>query len=325
MTKEDGQGGAAAGLESIVHRPKSAGAVRVLFLGDVCAEPGRKAVEQELAGLRQRLGADFVIVNAENAAGGYGITPVLADGLLKAGIGCITTGDHAYDRKEVWEYLGTEPRILRPLNFPPQAPGRGYGIYDLGQETKGREGTSGQGKVQNAEGKMADAEQVAEVKVAVVNLQGRVFMKALDCPFRTTLPVLEEIRRETQVVFVDIHAEATAEKQAMGWFLDGRVSAVLGSHTHVQTADEAILAGGTAYITDAGMCGSFDSVLGMSKDLSLRRMIEMVPVRLHPATGDVRINGVWVDVEPASGRALAIGRLSHPVAPAGNQTAAGSV
>ena len=273
----------------------------MLFLGDVCAEPGRKAVEQELDGLRQQMGVDFVIANAENAAGGYGITPALADGLLKAGVGCITTGDHAYDRKEVWEYLGTEPRVVRPLNFPPQAPGRGYGIYDLAQETKETE--------------------EAKVKVAVVNLQGRVFMKALDCPFRLALPALEEIRRETQVVFVDIHAEATAEKQAMGWFLDGRVSAVLGSHTHVQTADEAILAGGTAYISDAGMCGSFDSVLGMSKDSSLRRMIEMVPVRLHPATGDVRINGVWVDVEPASGRALAIGRLSHPVAPAGNQTA----
>jgi hypothetical protein len=165
--------------------------------------------------------------------------------------------------------------------------------------------------------------QETKVKVAVVNLQGRVFMKPLDCPFRRALPVLDEIRRETQVVFVDIHAEATAEKQAMGWFLDGRVSAVLGSHTHVQTADEKILAGGTAYLTDAGMCGSFDSVLGMGKDMSLRRMIEMVPVRLHPATGDVRINGVWVDVEPASGRALAIGRLSHAVALTGNQTAAG--
>jgi len=277
------------------------GAVRVLFLGDVCAEPGRKAVEQELAGLRQRLDVDFVIANGENAAGGYGITPVIADGLLNAGVGCITTGDHAYDRKEVWEYLGTEPKILRPLNFPPQAPGRGYGIYDL---------------------RLPIVDSPA-LKIAVVNLQGRVFMKALDCPFRRALPVLDEIRRETQVVFVDIHAEATAEKQAMGWFLDGRVSAVLGSHTHVQTADEAMLAGGTAYISDAGMCGSFDSVLGMSKDLSLRRMIEMVPVRLHPATGDVRINGVWVDVEPASGRALAIGRLSHSVTIAGNQTAAG--
>jgi len=278
--------------------------MRVLFLGDVCAEPGRKAVEQELAGMRQRLGVDFVIANGENAAGGYGITPVIAAALLNAGVGCVTTGDHAYDRKEVWEYLGTEPRILRPLNFPPQAPGRGYGVFDCRLAS-------------------ADRTQGTQVKIAVISLQGRVFMKPLDCPFRRTLPVLDEIRRETQVVFVDIHAEATAEKQAMGWFLDGRVSAVLGSHTHVLTADEAILAGGTAYITDAGMCGSFDSVLGMSKDLSLRRMIEMVPVRLHPATGDVRINGVWVDVEPASGRALAIGRLSHPVVPAGNQTVAG--
>jgi hypothetical protein len=277
--------------------------MRVLFLGDICAEPGRKAIEQELPGLRRQLDVDFVIANGENAAGGYGITPVIADALLKAGVGCITTGDHAYDRKEVWEYLGTEPRILRPLNFPPQAPGRGFGIYDC--RLTSAEGTEG-----------------TKAKVAVVSLQGRVFMKPLDCPFRRTLPVLDEIRRETQVVFVDIHAEATAEKQAMGWFLDGRASAVLGSHTHVLTADEAILAGGTAYITDAGMCGSFDSVLGMGKDLALRRMIEMVPVRLHPATGDVRINGVWVDVEPASGRALAIGRLSHPVALAGNQTVA---
>lgn len=271
------------------------GALRVLFLGDICAEPGRKAVKQALPGLRQRLGIDFVIANAENAAGGYGITPAIADELLEAGVGCITTGDHAYDRKEVWEYLGTEPRILRPLNFPPQAPGRGVGIYDC--------------RLTRAE--LTDG---ARVKIAVVGLQGRVFMKAIDCPFRRALPALDEIRRETAVILVDMHAEATAEKQAMGWFLDGRVSAVLGSHTHVQTADEAILAGGTAYLTDAGMCGSFDSVLGMSKDLSVRRMIEMVPVRLHPATGDVRINGVLLDIEPQSGRALTIGRLVNPVA-----------
>ena len=301
MTNGEEQTGAGASPKSTVQSPKSCGAVRVLFLGDVCAEPGRKAVEQELAGLRQRLGVDFVIANGENAAAGYGITPVIADALLKAGVGCITTGDHAYDRKEVWEYLGTEPRLLRPLNFPPQAPGRGYGIYDC--------------RLTSAEG--------TQIEIAVISLQGRVFMKPLDCPFRRTLPALDEIRRETQVVIVDIHAEATAEKQAMGWFLDGRASAVLGSHTHVQTADEAIHSGGTAYISDAGMCGSFDSVLGMSKDLSLRRMIEMVPVRLHPATGDVRINGVWVDVEPASGRALAIGRLSHSVILAENQTTAG--
>ena len=295
---------------STVQSQKSTGAVRVLFLGDICAEPGRKAVEQEIAGLRQRLGVDFVIANGENAAGGYGITPKLADGLFQAGVGCITTGDHAYDRKEVWEYLGTESRILRPLNFPPQAPGRGSGIFEC--------------RVTNADqGEATTGTKETKVKVAVVNLQGRVFMKSLDCPFRRVLPVLEDIRRETQVVFIDIHAEATAEKQAMGWFLDGRVSAVLGSHTHVQTADEAILAGGTAFICDAGMCGSFDSVLGMGKDLSLRRMVEMVPVRLHPATGDVRLNGVWVDVDVASGRALAIGRLSESVSLTGNQTAAG--
>lgn len=279
----------------------------MLFLGDVCAEPGRNVVRQELAGLRQQLDIDFVIANGENAAGGYGITPAIADALLAAGVDCITTGDHAYDRKEVWEYLGTEPRILRPLNFPPQAPGKGHGIYEC--QVRSDEGTQ-----------ETDA---AEVKVAVVSLQGRVFMKALDCPFRRVLPVLDDIRRETPVVFVDIHAEATAEKQAMGWFLDGRVSAVLGSHTHVQTADEAILPGGTAYITDVGMCGSFDSILGMNKDLSLRRMIEMVPVRLNPATGDVRINGVCVDVEPATGRALAICRLSLPMKPPGNQAGGG--
>ena len=284
--------------------PVPDGALRVLFLGDICGEPGRKAVEQELPGLRQRSGAGFVIANGENAAGGYGITPTIADGLLRAGVNCITTGDHAYDRKEVWEYLGTEPRILRPLNFPPQAPGRGYGIYDC--RLKSGEETRGTG-----------------AKVAVINLQGRVFMKPLDCPFRRALPVLEEIRRDTQLVFVDFHAEATAEKQAMGWFLDGRASAVFGSHTHVQTADETVMAGGTALISDAGMCGSFDSVLGMNKDQSLRRMIEQVPVRLNPASGDVRLSGVWVDVEPASGRALAIGRLSEPVALAGNQPATG--
>jgi metallophosphoesterase (TIGR00282 family) len=307
MTKEEGPDGMGAGPKFKVPSAKPDGALRVLFLGDVCAEPGRKAVEQELAGLRRRLGADFVIVNGENAAGGYGITPKLADGLLRAGVGCITTGDHAYDRKEVWEYLGTEPRILRPLNFPPQAPGRGHGVFDVcWANTAATEET-----------------KETKVKVAVVNLQGRVFMKPLDCPFRRVLPVLDEIRRETQLVFVDIHAEATAEKQGMSWFLDGRVSAVLGSHTHVQTADEAILAGGTAFISDVGMCGSFDSVLGMSKDLSLRRMVEMVPVRLQPATGDVRLNGVWVDVEVATGRALAIGRLSEPVALSANQTAAG--
>jgi metallophosphoesterase (TIGR00282 family) len=289
--------------KSQVLNPKPEQTLRVLFLGDVCAEPGRKAVAEALPGLRTTLGLDFVIANSENAAAGYGITPKLAEELFGCGVDCLTNGDHVYERKEVWEYLGTEARILRPLNYPPQAPGRGWGIY----ECRASGGDSG----------------AVPVKIAVVNLQGRVFMKPLDCPFRKMLPTLDEIRRETAVIFVDFHAEATAEKQAMGWFLDGRASAVLGTHTHVQTADETLLAGGTAYVTDAGMCGAFDSVLGMNKDLSLRRIIEMVPVRLHPANTDVRLNGVVVDVESGSGRALSITRLSLPVAPALNQPAGG--
>jgi metallophosphoesterase (TIGR00282 family) len=284
---------------SFTQRPE--GSLRVLFLGDVCAEPGRKAVEQALPGLRERAGAGFIVVNAENTAAGYGITPKIAESLLAAGVDCITAGDHIYDRKEVWEFLGMERRLLRPLNYPPQAPGRGYGIYDL--------------RVTNDDSRTADRAAVAvPVKVAVVSLLGRVFLKPLDCPFRRVMPALDEIRRETPVIIVDMHAEATAEKQAMGWFLDGRVSAVLGSHTHVQTADETVLPGGTAYLTDVGMCGSFDSVLGMNKELSLRRMIEMVPVRLHPATGDIRLSGAVVDIEVATGRALAITRFSEPVA-----------
>jgi metallophosphoesterase (TIGR00282 family) len=286
--------------------PVPDGVLRVLVLGDICGEPGRKAVEQELPNLMRRTGAGFVIANTENAAGGYGVTPTIADGLLKAGVDCLTTGDHVYDRKEVWEYLGSQARILRPLNFPPQAPGRGWAVYDCPPRSNEGEQTAA----------------ARQVKVAVVNLEGRVFMKPLDCPFRKVLSALDEIRRETQLVFVDFHAEATAEKQAMGWFLDGRVSAVLGSHTHVQTADETILSGDTAFICDLGMCGSFDSVLGMNKDQSLRRMVEQVPVRLNPASRDVRLNGVWIDVEQSSGRALAIGRLTEPVALTGNQSAA---
>jgi metallophosphoesterase (TIGR00282 family) len=190
----------------------------------------------------------------------------------------------------VYQYLDSTEGITRPLNYPPGAPGRG--IAHAGDLT-------------------------------LINLIGRVFMGAdHDDPFRAVDQALETVGRN-RFVLVDLHAEATSEKQAMGWHLDGRVMGVVGTHTHVPTADNRVLPGGTAYCSDAGMCGSFDSVLGMGKDLSLRRMIEMVPVRLHPATGDVRINGVWVDVELASGRALAIGRLSHPVALAGNQTVAG--
>ncbi|MBM3315997.1 TIGR00282 family metallophosphoesterase [candidate division WOR-3 bacterium] len=257
---------------------------RILLLGDVCAAPGRAAVQQQLPELRRETGADFVIANGENAAAGYGITPKLADGLLRAGVDCLTTGDHAFDRREGWPLFDSEPRVLRPLNYPPGAPGQGSGVYEA-----------------------------SGFRVAVVNLQGRVFMKALDCPFRRVMPVVQELARQTRVIIVDFHAEATAEKQSMGWFLDGHVAAVIGTHTHVQTADERVLPGGTAYVSDAGMCGAFDSVLGVKKGLSLRRLIEMVPVRLETATGDVRLNGVLVEIDQETGRAAGIRRISEPV------------
>jgi hypothetical protein len=258
--------------------------LRALLLGDVCAEPGRRALKQAVPGLRKDLGLDFVAANCENAAAGYGVTPVIAEELFACGIDCLTSGDHIYDRKEIWEVLATDRRLLRPLNYPPQAPGKGWSLFDVGT-----------------------------TKVAVVSLVGRVFMKPVDCPFRRVLPVLEELSQRTPVVIVDFHAEATAEKQAMGWFLDGRVSAVLGTHTHVQTADERILPGGTGYATDVGMCGSFDSVLGMNKDSSLRRLIDAVPLRLRAGTADFRLNGVIVEIDRSDGRCRSIERLSHRV------------
>jgi len=265
---------------------------RVLFLGDVCAEPGRQGLRQLLPRLKQELRTDFCIVNGENAAGGFGITPRLAQELFSFGADCITTGDHSFDRKEVWEYLDTEPRILRPLNYPLPAPGRGWAVYQF-------PGPDGQ--------------------LAVINLLGRVFMKPVDCPFQRVNAILEQLNAASRIIIVDFHAEATAEKQAMGWFLDGRVSAVFGTHTHIQTADERILPQGTAYITDVGMCGAFDSILGMRKDLSLRRLLEMVPVRLQPASDDIRINGVIVEIESETGRALRVERVCCSLGSTGSE------
>lgn len=257
---------------------------RILFLGDVCGEPGRRAVSTLLPTLRTMLNPDFVIVNAENAAGGYGITRRLAEELFSAGADCLTNGDHAFDRKESWEFLSTEPRILRPLNLPSEAPGRGWGVYPLPKRAN---------------------------PVVVINLIGRVFMKPADCPFQKVKSVLAEIASLHPITIVDFHAEATAEKQGMGYFLDGLVSAVIGTHTHIQTADEHILPRGTAFITDVGMCGAFDSILGMEKNLALRRLVELVPVRLQPATEDIRINGVVIEIDDESGRAQKIERLNR--------------
>jgi metallophosphoesterase (TIGR00282 family) len=257
---------------------------RVLFLGDVCSEAGRNAVRTALPKLREEKGASVAVVNVENAAGGYGITPRLGEEILRAGADCMTTGDHAFDRKEAWVYFREQPKLLRPLNFPPDVPGSGYIVISKNG-----------------------------FRLRVINLLGRVFLKTVDCPFRTVTHLLDEETGDGAATVVDFHAEATAEKKAMGWFLDGRVSAVLGTHTHVQTADERILPQGTAYITDVGMCGAFDSVLGMKQEQSLRRLLEQVPLRLYPATENVRLNGVVVEIDETTGRAVGIERFDLEV------------
>jgi len=267
--------------------------LRILFLGDICARPGRDAVIQMTPGLRTELGLDFVIANAENVAAGYGITPGIADELLKSGIDCLTLGDHVLDRKEVAGYLDKEPRLLRPLNYvsvlpdgTPGVPGTGVGLYSAGT-----------------------------FKVGVLNLLARTFMKPVDCPFQRVKTEVERMREATQVIVVDFHGEATAEKLCMGYFLDGKVTAVLGTHTHVETADERVLPGGTAYITDVGMCGSRDSVLGMRPELAVRRMMLSVPLRLESSREDVRLHGVVLDIDVGTGKTLALQRFDRAHAP----------
>jgi|UniRef100_A0A7C6EBK8 metallophosphoesterase (TIGR00282 family) len=257
---------------------------RILFLGEICAEKGRQAIIKKLASLREIYKPSFIIANGENAAGGFGITPRLAEELFQAGINCITTGDHFLDRREAENFFNSESRLLRPANYPDGVCGRGYCLYE-----------------------------VDNYHIGVINLLGRVFLKLVDCPFQTVAKVIELVKPITNTIIVDFHAEATAEKVAMGWFLDGKVSAVLGTHTHIQTADEKILPNGTAYISDVGMCGPFASVIGMRTDLSLKRMLYSIPVRLQPAKEDVHICGVTVDLDTETGKATKIQRIDVPV------------
>jgi 2',3'-cyclic-nucleotide 2'-phosphodiesterase len=257
------------------------GLFRILFLGDVVGEPGRKAVGDLLPQIKKELKVDFAIVNGENSAAGRGITPKLCIGLMRAGAAVVTTGDHVWDQKEILPYLPTEPRLLRPANYPKENPGAGWVIL----ETK-------------------------KCKVGVINLQGRVFMQPpLDNPFVMASEIVEEIRKETPVIFLDFHAEATSEKVAMGWHLDGKVSAVVGTHTHIPTADEWILPGGTAYQSDAGMCGPMESVIGSQVEPVLERFHKGMPTRFGVGRGKVRINGVLVTVEPETGKAVAVERV----------------
>jgi len=254
--------------------------MKILMVGDVFGEPGRAAVKKLLPKLRQQHAIDLVVVNVENAAAGFGVTPQIAREVLDQGADVMTSGNHIWDKKEIVEYITKENLLLRPANFPAGTPGVGHVTVKAGPH-----------------------------RVAVVNLMGRVFMSAIDCPFRKADEILHEVTKETRVVLVDMHAEATSESVAMGWYLDGRVSAVVGTHRHVQTADERVLPGGTAYITDLGMTGPIDSVIGVDKDLILQRFLTQMPVRFEAAKGPAALHGVVITVDPETGRASDIVRI----------------
>ncbi len=256
--------------------------MNILFIGDIVGRPGREMVRKGLKRLVRRHDLDFVIANAENSAAGFGVTKDIGDTLLEWGVDVMTSGNHVFDKKEVLEYIGKEPRLLRPANYPAGVPGRGSVLA-----------TSGDGRL-----------------VGVVNVMGRVHMQAIDDPFAVVLREVDALRTKTKVIVVDFHAEATSEKCAMGWHLDGKVSLVVGTHTHVQTADERILPNGTAYLTDAGMTGPHDSIIGMDRDGSLARFLTGMPSRFEPATGNPRLNGVVVAVDDATGRAIRVQRVS---------------
>ncbi len=253
----------------------------LLFVGDIVGRPGRSLLRRALPWLVRRHGVALVIANVENAAGGAGITRETAAEILGAGVHVMTTGNHVWDKKEAIEYIGLEPRLLRPINYPPAAPGRGSIVLEAGGAT-----------------------------VAVVNAMGRVHMPLVDDPFAALAAEVDRLRSRATVIAVDFHAEATSEKIAMGWHLDGRVTAVVGTHTHVQTADERVLPGGTAYITDVGMTGPHESVIGVDREAVLARFLTGLPTRFETATGDPRLHAVLVEADPASGRARAITRLA---------------
>ena len=257
--------------------------MRVLFIGDIVGKPGRELVRKGLRGLVEHLSADLVIANAENAAAGFGITKDIGDALLDWGVDVMTSGNHVWDKKEVIPYIAEESRLLRPANYPAGVPGRGSYVAQTGD---GR-------------------------AVGVVNVMGRVFMTSIDDPFAVVLREIEAIRHRTRVIIVDFHAEATSEKIAMGWHLDGKATLVVGTHTHVQTADERILPNGTAYLTDAGMTGPHDSIIGMDREATMVRFLTGMPSKFEPATGNPRLNGVFVEADDRTGRALSVTRISY--------------
>jgi metallophosphoesterase (TIGR00282 family) len=257
--------------------------MKLLFIGDIIGKPGRELLRKGLRPLVEHFGIDLVVANAENSAAGFGITKDVGDTLLELGVDVMTSGNHIWDKKEAIPYIATEPRLLRPANYPAGVPGRGSYIAQTGD---GR-------------------------PVGVINVMGRVFMQSLDDPFAVVLREIEAIRHRTKVILVDFHAEATSEKIAMGWHLDGKATLVVGTHTHVQTADERILPNGTAYLTDAGMTGPHDSIIGMEREPALARFLNGMPAKFEPATGNPRLNGIVVEADDKTGKAMAVTRISY--------------
>ena len=260
--------------------------MKILFIGDIVGEPGRRAVKLLLPRLREQHGLDFVIANGENSAGGNGITPRIATELFALGVDVITSGDHLWDQKEVMELLATEKRFLRPLNYPEGTPGPGSGVF----ETK------------------------TGLRIAVLNAQGRTFMPALENPFIVAPPEIERLRQQTKIIFVDFHAEATSEKIAFARMVDGKVSAVVGTHTHVQTADEQIFPGGTAYLSDAGFTGPQESVLGREIEPVIKRFVTNMPQRFEVAKNRVVLHGVVIEIDETTGRATGICLVAEALA-----------
>lgn len=254
--------------------------MRILFLGDICGSPGREMVVEYLPRLKRKFQPSVIVANGENAANGRGITEKITKELYGAGVHAITLGNHTWDNKEIFDFIDQDSRLIRPANFPKGAPGQGITYIT-----------------------------VPEGELAVINLQGRAFLPPLDCPFELADQLVEQARKRTKYILVDFHAEATSEKQAMGWYLDGRVTAVVGTHTHVQTGDDRILPGGTGYLTDAGMCGPMDGILGMEREAVIKKFLTQLPVRFEVATGNKQLNAVLFTADKTTGKTLKVQRI----------------
>jgi len=261
--------------------------MKLMFIGDVVGSPGRKMVEQYIPKLKMKYKPNIVIINGENAAGGKGITEKIYRGFIELGAHAVTLGNHAWDNREIFEFIEEAKALVRPANFPEGVPGKGIAYV-----------------------------QVDSIEVAIINLQGRTFLPVTDCPFKKADELIREASQRTPIIFVDFHAEATSEKQAMGWYLDGRVSAVVGTHTHVQTADNRILPKGTAYITDVGMTGPYDGILGVDREAVLKKFLTALPVRFEVTAGRSQLNGVLIEIDERTGKAKSIERIlisdDHP-------------